>query len=69
MRKELQRLAGVDDSDIDLRPPKGERQEFKAFRWVDLSELAESMWEVKRPIYRALAEEWAERLADWADAD
>ncbi len=64
----LYRFLGEDD-DIDLTPPKGERQEFKAFRWVDLTELAESMWEVKRPIYRALAEEWAERLADWADAD
>jgi hypothetical protein len=25
------------------------------------------MWEVKRPIYQALVEEWAERLKDWAE--
>ena len=57
------------DADIDLTPPKGERQEFRDFRWVDLSELAEGMWEIKRPIYQALVAEWAERLRDWADPD
>lgn len=62
----LYRFLG-EDADVDLRPPKGERQEFKAFRWVDLSELADSMWEVKRPIYQALVAEWSERLAEWAD--
>jgi putative (di)nucleoside polyphosphate hydrolase len=61
----LYRFLGGDDA-IDLTPPKGERQEFKAFRWVGLADLAESMWEVKRPIYRALVDEWAERLAEWA---
>jgi putative (di)nucleoside polyphosphate hydrolase len=55
------------DGDIDLRPAKGERQEFRAFRWVDLGELAEDMWEVKRPIYRALVSEWRERLEAWAE--
>lgn len=64
----LYRFLG-DDDDIDLTPPKGERQEFRAFRWVDLGELAGSMWEVKRPIYRALVDEWAERLEAWADPD
>ena len=62
----LFRLLGTDD-DLDLTPPKGERQEFKAFRWMDLGELAESMWEVKRPIYTALVEAWADRLKDWAE--
>ena len=57
------------DADIDLTPPKGERQEFKAYRWMDLAELAEGMWEVKRPIYLALVEEWAERLRAWAEPD
>lgn len=56
------------DADIDLRPPKGERQEFRAYRWVDLAELAETMWEVKRPIYRALVAAWADRLAAWAES-
>lgn len=64
----LYRFLGTDD-DIDLRPPKGERQEFKAFRWVEPAVLADEMWEVKRPIYRALVDEWAERLAEWADPD
>jgi putative (di)nucleoside polyphosphate hydrolase len=64
----LYRFLG-DDEDIDLTPPKGERQEFKAFRWMDLGELAGSMWEVKRPIYLALVEEWSDRLEAWAEPD
>jgi putative (di)nucleoside polyphosphate hydrolase len=64
----LYRFLGTDD-DIDLTPPKGERQEFRDFRWMDLSTLAEDMWEVKRPIYRALAEAWTERLEAWAQPD
>ncbi len=62
----LYRFLGSDD-DIDLTPAKGDRQEFRDFRWVDLGELAEEVWEVKRPIYRALASEWQERLKAWAD--
>jgi putative (di)nucleoside polyphosphate hydrolase len=62
----LFRFLGTDE-DIDLTPPRGGRQEFRAFRWVDLSELAEGMWEVKRPIYTALVDEWAQRLKEWAD--
>ena len=57
------------DADIDLTPAKGERQEFKDFRWMDLADLAEGMWEVKRPIYNALVDEWAQRLKEWADPD
>ena len=64
----LYRFLGTDE-DIDLTPPKGERQEFKAHRWVALPELAESMWEVKRPIYRVLVEEWESRLEAWAEPD
>ena len=64
----LYRFLGTDD-DIDLTPPKGKRQEFKDFRWVELAELADEMWEVKRPIYRALAAEWTDRLAEWAELD
>lgn len=64
----LYRFLGTDE-DIDLNPPKGERQEFRAFRWMDLAELAEGMWEVKRPIYLALADAWSERLRDWASPD
>jgi putative (di)nucleoside polyphosphate hydrolase len=64
----LYRFLGTDE-DIDLTPPKGERQEFKAFRWVELAALADEMWEVKRPIYQALAEEWTDRLAEWAEPD
>lgn len=64
----LYRFLG-DDDDIDLTPPRGERQEFKAYRWMDLAELADTMWEVKRPIYLALVEEWADRLRAWAEPD
>ncbi len=64
----LYRFLGTDE-DIDLTPAKGERQEFRAFRWMDLAELAEGMWEVKRPIYLALADAWSERLRDWASPD
>lgn len=64
----LYRFLG-DDDDIDLTPPRGERQEFKAYRWMDLAELADTMWEVKRPIYLALVEEWADRLEAWAEPD
>ena len=62
----LYRFLGSDD-DIDLTPARGERQEFKDFRWVDLRELADEVWEVKRPIYRELVEEWQERLEAWAE--
>jgi putative (di)nucleoside polyphosphate hydrolase len=64
----LYRFLGTDE-DFDLTPPKGERQEFKAYRWIDLAELADAMWEVKRPIYLALVDEWAQRLAEWAELD
>lgn len=51
-----------DDDDIDLSPPMGQRQEFSAYRWVSLHDLAETVWEVRRPIYAALAEAWADLL-------
>jgi putative (di)nucleoside polyphosphate hydrolase len=50
------------DADIDLSPPKGERQEFSAFRWVPLPDLLDEAWEVRRPIYGALLEAWSELL-------
>lgn len=62
----LYRFLGSDD-DIDLTPAKGQRQEFRDYRWADLGELAEEVWEVKRPIYRALVSAWRERLEAWAD--
>lgn len=46
------------DSDIDLRPAEGGRQEFGDFRWMRLPELVDLAWPVRRPIYEALAEEW-----------
>ncbi len=52
---------------VDPSPPKGQRQEFRAFRRMDLDSLVEEVWEVKRPIHRALRAEWAERLEAWAD--
>jgi putative (di)nucleoside polyphosphate hydrolase len=58
----LLRFHGV-DSDIDLEPPPGERQEFRAFRWVRFAELGDEVWEVRRPTYQALIEEWTGRLA------
>ena len=62
----LYRFLGTDD-DIDLAAPTGERREFRDFRWMDLAELAEEIWEVKRPVYRALASAWQERLTAWAE--
>jgi len=50
------------DSDIDLEPPPGQRQEFRDFRWIRLDDLIEEVWEVRRPIYQALIEEWSEQL-------
>jgi len=50
------------DSDIDLEPPPGERREFRDFRWVRLDDLIEEVWEVRRPIYQALIDEWSDRL-------
>jgi putative (di)nucleoside polyphosphate hydrolase len=52
------------DADIDLVPPPGERQEFSAYRWVSLADLVEEVWEVRRPVYRALLREWAGVLGD-----
>ncbi len=62
----LYRFLGT-DSDIVLAPAKGERQEFRDYRWMDLGELAEEVWEVKRPIYRTLVAAWQERLEAWAE--
>ena len=54
----LLRFLGT-DSDIDLAPDTGKRQEFSAFRWIALEDLVDSVWEVRRPIYAALVEEWS----------
>jgi 8-oxo-dGTP pyrophosphatase MutT (NUDIX family) len=62
----LYRFLGTDD-DIDLAAPTGGRREFRDFRWMDLAELAEEIWAVKRPVYRALASAWQERLTAWAE--
>jgi putative (di)nucleoside polyphosphate hydrolase len=62
----LYRFLGT-DADIDLTPPRGSRREFRAFRWMDLAAVADEIWEVKRPIYRALVSEWKERLEAWAE--
>lgn len=51
-----------DDVDIDLTPLPGERPEFVAYRWVGWDDLVESVWEVRRPVYRALVEAWADLL-------
>lgn len=55
----LFRFLGEDD-DIRLEPAAGERGEFGAYRWVSLKTLLETVWEVRRPIYRALVEEWSD---------
>jgi putative (di)nucleoside polyphosphate hydrolase len=54
----LYRFLG-DDADIDLLAAGRGRQEFGAFRWVRLADLVDEVWEVKRPVYRALLREWA----------
>lgn len=60
----LYRFLGADD-DIDLGMP-GHGTEFRAFHWVDLRELARETWVVRRPVYRALVSEWADRLQGWS---
>jgi len=62
----LYRFLGT-DGDIDLAAQAGGGGEFRDFRWMDLAELAEDVWEVKRPVYRALASAWQERLRAWAE--
>ena len=62
----LFRFLGTDD-DIDLAAPAGARREFRDYRWMDLDDLAEEIWEIKRPIYRALVSAWKERLEAWAE--
>ncbi len=62
----LFRFLGTDD-DIDLASPTGARREFRDFRWMDLDDLAEEIWEIKRPIYQALVSAWKERLEAWAE--
>jgi putative (di)nucleoside polyphosphate hydrolase len=52
------------DADIRLLPPKGRGQEFSAFEWVALAELAEEVWDVRRPVYRALVEAFADLLVE-----
>jgi putative (di)nucleoside polyphosphate hydrolase len=54
----LYRFLGA-DSDIDLVPDPRERQEFSAYRWITMEDLVDSVWEVRRPIYAALVEEWS----------
>ena len=51
-----------DDDAIDLVPSGGQRPEFSAFRWVAMGELVETVWDVRRPIYRALLHEWSDLL-------
>lgn len=67
----LYRFLGT-DADIDPEMP-GHDSEFRAFRWADLRELAGDTWAVRRPVYRALAREWADLLQGWGgsspDAD
>ena len=58
----IYRFSG-DDGDIDLEQPSGGRQEFVAYRWMELQALADAVWGPKRPIYQALAEAWADSLA------
>jgi putative (di)nucleoside polyphosphate hydrolase len=50
------------DEDIDLSPPAGQHQEFTAWRWMELHDLADEVWAVKAPVYRRLAEAWSDLL-------
>lgn len=43
-----------EDADIDISG-RGSSAEFARFRWMKLSDLAEQVWEVRRPVYRRLA--------------
>ncbi len=50
-----------DPACIDL--DEAETREFRAWRWMRLGELAEDTVPFRRPIYRRLAEDFAEHLA------
>jgi len=54
-------VTGSDHIDLDVEDR--ERPELVRWRWTTLARLAEETWEPRRPIYRRLAEDWAELLA------
>jgi RNase P/RNase MRP subunit POP5 len=45
-----------DDVTITLKPTLSQEQEFVAYQWLSLDELVEKTWEIRRPIYRKLAQ-------------
>jgi putative (di)nucleoside polyphosphate hydrolase len=55
----LVRYRGADDT-VDVG--KGAAAEFRTWTWMPAQELVERSWEVKRPIYRYLAETWSTLL-------
>jgi putative (di)nucleoside polyphosphate hydrolase len=44
-----------DHAKINLNPKNRDDQEFFDYKWMSLKTLAETTWEVRRPIYRKLA--------------
>lgn len=48
-----------DDSEIDLSPLPGHKQEFETWRWVPLGDIAATVVPFKRDVYRVVTTEFA----------
>lgn len=46
------------DSEIDIRPRKGLKAEFDAWRWVEMDELPDLVLPIKRHVYEAVISEF-----------
>lgn len=47
------------DSEIDIRPRKGQKAEFDAWRWVEMAEIPDLILPFKRSLYEAVLAEFA----------
>lgn len=61
----LYRFVGQErDINLSWALEHGGKQEFYAWDWTKLRELAEETWEVRRPVYRTLAGDFTEFLSE-----
>jgi putative (di)nucleoside polyphosphate hydrolase len=49
------------DTDIKLQPDR-EESEFIRWQWMSMAQLTSRVWEIRRPVYYALALHWHEHL-------
>lgn len=50
-------------SDADIRLDTGDEKEFSAWQWMPMAQLVSTVWEIRRPVYEALAQRWQQHLA------